>query len=328
MSKSPRQVNAKYITRDLDRHIGEAVKAVNSDVEPVNLNCTHHLLQSQHNRTQGMDFSDAMFPGKTKQSKNSQQRQFSYYLSRRCTAEFNLCYDSNCGDIVAMRRKLTGVTRALILCFQGKHSACRRNSFVCSGRAKGKWNMSFLPAGRLLNISDSDEQKLKDLISIMLGLNAINATRFNTSTQKVESVNRAYSRTNPKNVTWSRNVHGRIHTAAHMLNCNFENSTLKRLEAMGAPVTAGSTVVRQLRSVTMKNQYNREYQQSKKHKMRRAATRINLEYLHRQKQNVKDSDQITYKRDHGLNKLFPPKSDHNYSMKPGLQCADHSYARK
>ena len=266
-------ITVKYLTTDLDSRAGEALRTLKSQTgtdDLVNLKCSRHLSQSQRRRTQNTNFSETMFPGKTKQTRDSLQKNFSYDLTRRCTKEFNLCYQAYCGDINLMKKKFSHISQAVIMCIQGNHSNCKKHSFACTGLLKGKWNMSFMPQGSHLQLSECDKAQMKDLILLRLGEKATDATKFNTNTQKVESVNRAYSRTNPKNVTWSRNVNGRLHTAAHMLNCNFVNSTLSRLEAIGAPATAGSNVVRQMESVHAKNKYCKLYQQSIEHKKKKS----------------------------------------------------------
>ena len=201
-----------------------------------------------------------MFPTRNKTSIKSMSTQFGYDLSRRCTHEYNVCYETMCGNVDRINRKLDYVVDAILLCYTGEHSSYVRNSYACTGRKKGIWKVSFLPVGVYLTPSSSDLHKLRSLVMYRyrLGRPAIQATKFKTDTQRVESVNRAYSRTNPKNVTWSRTVPARMYSAAHMLNLGFGNSTLSRLEALGAPITSGSTQVKQLRSVTIAYQYQKK----------------------------------------------------------------------
>ena len=295
------------LTTDLDSRAGEAVKSVykKDGLAPGNLKCTRHLSQSQRRRAQKVNWSSAMFPARDKNSVNSMIRQFGYNLSRRCTHEYNVCYEKLCGNVKRMNIKFEYVINAIILCYQGDHSLCVRHSYACTGLKKGTWKVSFLPAGVYLTPSVSDLEKLKHLVMYRLGQPAIQATRFKTDTQRVESVNRSYSRTNPKNVTWCRNVTGRLHSAVHMLNLGFGNSTLARLETLGAPITHGSTQVKQLRSVTTQFEYNKKYTGSIKYKQARRERRHTLEWLHRHK---KSKGRVSYKRDCDNQKLL------NYSV--------------
>jgi len=312
MGRDEDPLKYKFITTDLDSRSGEALKTVasNSGVDTVNLKCTRHLAQSQRRRTGNSKWSVNMFPAKTGTTKDSLQRQFSYNLARRCTKEFNLCYNDKEGNITKIKRKLTYVRDAIIECYKDNHKLCRKFSYACSGKKKGLWLRSFLPHGTCLNMDGDDEVTLRELIDLRLGRKAIECTKLNTNTQKCESVNRAYSRTNPKNITWSRNLFGRLHTAANMLNHGFANSTVKRLEALGAPLTPGTRVIRQLQSIQKRTQYQREYKKSLKYKYSRAQSRIKLFRLHRNVTHVKRA--TTYKRDC---EIFKFRMDHTYAKK-------------
>ena len=67
-------------------------------------------------------------------------------------------------------------------------------------------------------------------------------------------------RCNPKNVTHSKNFPGRTHTAIHLRNYRFGNSTLLRTKALGAALTPGSSVIKHLKQ----EQYLEVYQSKRK----------------------------------------------------------------
>ena len=184
---------------------------------------------------------------------------------------------------------------------------------TCGGKFKNLWPISFLPHGLSLQINGQDETRLRELIGLRLGVKAVEMTKFNTNTQKCESVNRAFSRTNPKNITWSRTVSGRIHTAVHMLNSGFANSTVKRLEAVGAPLSRGTRVIQQLKTVQRRTQYYRDYKNTLKYKYSRAQSRYKLYRLHKNVTSVKKPR--TYKRDCEISKVQNHSMDHSYSKR-------------
>jgi len=101
MSKDTDPLKINWLTTDLDSRAGEALKNMSSQsgLESINLKCTRHLSQSQRRRASNMKFSKDMFPVKTVLAKDSMQRQFSYNIARRCTAEFDKCYSDNEGNI-------------------------------------------------------------------------------------------------------------------------------------------------------------------------------------------------------------------------------------
>ena len=103
--------------------------------------------------------------------------------------------------------------------YSGDHSQCPKKSFVCK---RGKiYRFTFLPAkakGSLIINGDNIKTIRKILVSRTCH-KALWSTRFETSTQKAESVNSAFKTTNPKHsVTFSRNARFRDHSAIHMVN--------------------------------------------------------------------------------------------------------------
>ena len=318
-------LRASYLTTDLDSRAGQAVNdsKCKFSTKCVNLKCSRHLSQSQRRRIAKAVWSRQMFPCKKKEEQLSMQRQFAYNLSRRCTKEYNLCYTEHCGNINGIKRKLEHVGNAIISCVQGDHSLCKKHSYACSGYGNKVWKLTFLKKGQKIMPTKGDLEKLQSLIWYRIGKKAVDATKFNTSTQKTESVNRSYSRTNPKNITWTRNVDGRIHTAVHMLNRGFANSTIQRLEFLGTPLTPGSLPIKQLRSISNEQIYHRKYHCSLKYKARCAEKRYKLEYLHRRKQKEKKT-KVSYKRDCESKKL-QSKPDHTYSKK--IYNPDHTYSK-
>lgn len=315
MGKDRDPLKVKYLTTDLDSRAGEALKSVasQSGVDTVNLKCTRHLSQSQRRRVANTKWSAGMFPSKTVIGKESMKRQFAYNMSRRCTKEFNKCYHQHEGNLIKVKRKLTYVTDAIVNCYRGNHGSCKKHSYACGGKFKNLWPISFLPHGLSLQINGQDETRLRELIGLRLGVKAVEMTKFNTNTQKCESVNRAFSRTNPKNITWSRTVSGRIHTAVHMLNSGFANSTVKRLEAVGAPLSRGTRVIQQLKTVQRRTQYYRDYKKTLKYKYSRAQSRYKLYRLHKNVTSVKKPR--TYKRDCEISKVQNHSMDHSYSKR-------------
>ena len=76
-------------------------------------------------------------------------------------------------------------------------------------------------------MSSSDKIKCRALILKRLGPAAIDETYLDSNTQKVEAVNRAYNKTNPKNVTCLRNFKGRLSSVILERNLGFSDSTCR-----------------------------------------------------------------------------------------------------
>lgn len=73
-----------------------------------------------------------MFPVTSNIGKESMQRQFTYNVSRRCSTEFNRCFNDP-----EIQRKLSYVTDAMSECYKGYHGLCIRHSYTCTGNKEG-----------------------------------------------------------------------------------------------------------------------------------------------------------------------------------------------
>jgi hypothetical protein len=87
-----------------------------------------------------------------------------------------------------------------------------------------------------LKMTPDDEMSVEKCIGVLLGSKSLELVRFLTSTQKCEAFNRTLQQCNPKNVTHSRNFPGRAHTATHLRNHWFGNSTLLRTKVLDATI--------------------------------------------------------------------------------------------
>ena len=95
-------------------------------------------------------------------------------------------------------------------------------------------------------------------------------------------MNHAYAMTNPKGtLTFSRNAAARDHSAIHVVNNIHANSIVKKCEAAGCPISAGSPAASALASIDKKQEYHKQHAKSKDYKKRRAhcrAVRFNTSY--------------------------------------------------
>ena len=69
-------------------------------------------------------------------------------------------------------------------------------------------------------------------------------TRHRLTTDKNESINRAFSASLPKNVKFSRNAHGRVCSVIYRVNYLAGNSVLRKWENVQCPITKGGQVAR------------------------------------------------------------------------------------
>lgn len=75
-----------------------------------------------------------------------------------------------------------------------------------------------LPSDFELSITEEDRCLCKDCINLTLKHKNIEKIKYHTCTQKSETVNRAYLKSNTKCVTSSRNFGSSIHKVVHSLD--------------------------------------------------------------------------------------------------------------
>ncbi|XP_053400585.1 uncharacterized protein LOC128557329 [Mercenaria mercenaria] len=201
-----------------------------------------HLSNSMRRQINKAKFSKNMFSGP--HMANLQSR-LSLSIRSRCVSELKKAHSVYQGNIEAIKGAMHNVTLTIILCFKGNcGESCKKYSFVCPGNFKQSKN--YLPANLKLKMTKSDEATLYSCIQVLLGPNSIELTKLQTSTQKCEAVNRAYTSCMPKSVTYSRNCLGRIHGQILKLNHGYTNSTLLKSQCLGASLPKGTLVIKHL----------------------------------------------------------------------------------
>lgn len=275
-----------------------------------NLKDLRHFFESQRKQTCKAPFSDKMFPGGTKTARESVKKRFAQDLKIRCRTEYENAYQHFGGDIPKLIRAMSYSADSIVRCYSGDCGRlCRLHSFACRGLKKNRWSSSVLPKDFTVHMTESDETLLRECINLTLGKNNLCRIRFHTSTQKCESVNRAYLRSNSKCITYSRNFEPRIHRVIHDLNEGTGNSTIKLCEAVGAPVVKGSRAAHLLKQQESRKNYFKQRQSSKLYKSRRKYYRKLRYRLYDQK---KENDYCKSVTDPKLPKRASAHCEHSY----------------
>lgn len=269
-------IRISHFTSDGDSKAVKGIQSVEPEHPVESMKDTQHLSGSIYRSLTNGIFSDMMIPTRTCALKKRAQRELAHSLKRRLNAEFKAAHKLLKGDLPSLNSHLKRCTTAIISCFGGECGrTCRKYSLVCNqGKRVGRWDHStytqFLRSNNLL-MTASDVRLLKTVINKKLGPEAVYQQRFNTNTQKSEAINRTFSRTNPKNKTFSRNFSARIHSAVHLRNHGIGESTLLKCDSLDAPITVGSKVAKALDSEQKKELQIQNYHkgfQAKKQRQR------------------------------------------------------------
>ncbi len=187
------------------------------------------------------------------------------------------------------------IKNAVLQCTLGNYAHCKKQSYVCSGKTQGCWQHKFLPENVSLNANDDDIEQLRKILDYQLSQSAVRSTRQNKNTQKSEAVNCAYTRCNPKHITFSRNFAGHIRAAAHLVNNGLASSTIKKCDSVSVPPLCGSKVVKHLVADSKSIKHQWAATKMEKYRKSRAAThRTNYEIY----DVCKAQNGVSYKKHH------------------------------
>ena len=283
-----------------------------------------HLLDPPHlNRSlcaavSHAKFTKDMFPAQTKKERTKLQDRFADDVSHRAQAEAAAIMKKSGGNLTKMTAMSENAVKAIVTCYSGNHDNCRKWSLICKG---GKYKFPYLPVdvrGKL-KITPTDEETLLKALSKRLCQEALEKTRYGTSTQKAESMNHAFSVTNPKGtLTFSRNGSCRDHSAVHLVNNGHANSIVKKCKAAGCPVSGGSPAAKALAEMNKKKKFYAKRAKGQEYKTRRAQLRSQRFHLYYTTQKL-------YKR----SKLDPkPKPGCASKCHTNIISIEHNYCKR
>ena len=257
----------RHVTTDGDARgaegVGLAMRKRDPDWQLERQADTTHLGQGQFRSAMRATFSSTMFPGVTAERRKEQQKVFSLDIKNRCHCILADLHRKYAGNIQVIARKMPKILETTVACYGGDCTGCRRNGIVCGGGKRKNWwaRSHYLGSNGIkhLNVQEGDEDIIRALLLLRLGVESLRLTRFNTNTNKNEAINRGLSVSLPKNVNFSRNAPGRMHSAIHRMNHGEGNSLVHKTEHLGCPLSQGGRVARAVRQLQLNNTYHRSY---------------------------------------------------------------------
>jgi len=272
-------VRVSHYTGDGDSKSHAGVDA-GGKTTTLHLKDTRHLANTLKREVYKAPFSKNMFFGPSCRKSNIKNR-FALSVKARCVSELKSAHKKFNGDIGKISKCMEKVIPAVVLCFKGYcGEPCKRQSLVCPG--KGRQSRYFLPDSIKLHMNDKDEMLLERCLQILLSPASVKSTRFLTSTQKCEAVNRSYQACIPKATTFSRNSAGRIHGQILKLNLGFADSTVLKAESLNASLVKGSSVIKHLCKIQSNTMQRKSLSSRMKAKRCRHLARSRKYQLHEQ----------------------------------------------
>ncbi|CAG2254295.1 unnamed protein product [Mytilus edulis] len=174
-------------------------------------------------------------------------------------------------------------------------------------------NRAFLPNSFKIRKLDENLNAIRKCVLYRLSPSALKKTRLILNTQKVEGFNRSLHRSLPKNVTYTKNFEGRVHSAIHSVNLGPGESLLVICKQLGAEISPGSAAEKELKAIQKTDRMQKAYKKSMKYKKERSDTRKHLYKIYEKHQEEK-----CYQK----NKLMRPVK------RTKTQAEDNPYAKK
>lgn len=278
-----------------------------TDVPPTGHKDPRHVSNTQRKHIIDCDFSKQMFGVKTEKQRKYLQNRLASDISARCQAEHKKALQHFGGDVGRVSSHMAKTRGTLSKCYRGDHSLCRKNSFACRAKANDNWlsNSCYLTTGfKLHSPTEKDLQTLNGQIEFRLGQNMLDSTKYLLTTQKCEAGMKSINSKAPRNITFSRNYSARVHAAVRGMNSGTSEAIVAECAAVGAPLTPGSRVTRQLLKMQENERKAKESKKTDKAKSARIKKKGQLFKLHENKPEKKTN--LYIKND------SMPKTDHAY----------------
>ena len=232
------------------------------------------------------------------------QGQFARDLSKRCTAEFNAVHAKAKQYINNRKRMKTEMLKlfkplhnSIVQCYIGDHSLCKQYSFVCFKPPRLQWPKHYLDESLKtgMTMSESDQTKVRELIGERLSEKAVENTYLNLNTQTVEGLNRKFQKTNPKNITSTRNFKARTLTSVVEYNLGLPEAT-HRMHKM-----SGHSVCKKIKEKISKLEERGKLIKAKNSSLKYKTTRLNkIKYLRELHRQTKIKKEELYKTGSGI----------------------------
>ena len=230
-----------------------------SRTEPEHLLDTRHLCENVRKKIKNDPKVVQIMPGRTKAEREKLCGRFSLDLTFRCTAEREQAGKKYGNNFNKIKSAISYIVDAIVSCYRGNHDKCKKYSYVCKGGPNNWISRStflrpdFAVAGR------SSKRILRDCVNLRLGRAMLEKTKFNTTSNKSESVNKILRRSVPRHTNFSSVFSGRCHSGVHASNHGPGESIVKLCEGAGCPIVPGSSVAKCLQAEQKKYEQRKAY---------------------------------------------------------------------
>ena len=179
------------------------------------------------------------------------------------------------GDLAKLKKNAGKLTHYMIQCYHGNHKPCTSSPIAKLTGCKGGYfsSSSSLKAQKItsLNLNMKDQCFLESVINMKLGEDSVGFFSRRLTTSRCESMNRAMSKSAPKNRPFPQTGKGRVHSSVLRQNNTFQEAFSKKCEAMQCPIKEGEVWDKIVSQYQRKRKLTYRNQQKPSAKARRRA---------------------------------------------------------
>ena len=193
----------------------------------------------------------------------------------------NVC-EHYAGDRMKIYNRVERIACYMVLCYSGNHKSCNSAPLArltgCSGnKGEGCWftrSSNFMAQGITgLSLHKADADLIKEVIAMKLSKKNIVHYDRRETTSRCESLNRAISKSCPKNKLFSKTSRARVCSAIGRQNNSFQDFTYMKCRAMKCILPQNSAGDRVIQKYQRKRDLDAKYQKAKRTIQRRRELR-------------------------------------------------------
>lgn len=249
-------IRVRYATTDGDSKLFHGVESAMKEAFPTKtttrLADRVHYSQAQLKRSKkNLKFSKSLFPGVVL-SKQHQEHSDALFtdIKNRSSLALKFISKKYRANTSQMKKAMPKVVDCIVRCYNGDCSLCSEFSAgTCQGLSNKNWFFrSHSLAGpkiTSLHATSDDLKTIRSTLLLTLDDKSIELTKGLTHTQLNECANRVISASNPKNVTYSKCVKGKIGASILRWDNGPGTAMNKTSKALGLPTSRGQKNHRQ-----------------------------------------------------------------------------------
>ena len=262
-------IRITHVTTDGDAKLFKGVEEV-TQTAVKRCSDTVHLGQTQTKKAKGIEWSEHLFSGcssKTRAKKKEYTNALAMDIRNRSFAILKSLHQKYEGQLPEIQKAAKDSILAAICCYQGDCKDCPGNTTACLGTEDSNESSWLLKSSILqehkitnLNTTATDVELMTDILELVLGHDNLEKTQFLSHTNHNEAANRSMSVSLPKNIKYSRCLHGRVACVIDTWNYGLGEAIRRQHRRLGLNISRGQSNV--FKRLQRQSRYHKAYTRS------------------------------------------------------------------